>query len=71
MFIYKVIQSLQDVDDMEKINRITGLDDFETDNWCDFGEFEEYPELKQFVTEEEYNALKNENADYVAFRIDR
>lgn len=71
MVIYKVIQSLQDVEDMENINKITGLDQFETDNWCDLSEFDEHSELKQYVTEEEFEAIKNGNTDYIAFRIDR
>ena len=68
--INKVITSFQDVDNMEKINKITGLDPFNTDNWCDLSEFEEYKELKDFITEEEYNALKNGETDYIAFRLE-
>ena len=71
MFIYKVIQSLQDVEDMEKINKMTGLSPFESDNWCDYSVFEENSELKQYVSEEEFEAIKNGNTDYIAFRIDR
>ena len=68
--INKVITSFQDVDDMEEINRITGLNLFNTDNWCDLSEFEEHPELKMYVGDEEFNLLKNKEADYIAFRID-
>ncbi len=66
----KVITSLQDWEDMEEINTITGLNIFSTDNWVDIGEFEEHPELKKFITEEELTALTNGNADYIAFRLD-
>ena len=68
--IDKVITSRQKPDDMEVINDITGLEFWNTDNWCDLGEFEEYPELEQFVEKEELNALKDGKADYIAFRID-
>ena len=68
--IDKVITSRQKPDDMEVINDITGLEFWNTDNWCDKGEFEEYPELEQFVEKEELNALKEGKADYIAFRID-
>ncbi len=68
--INKVITSFQDVDDMEEINIITGLNRFNTDNWCDISEFEEHPELKMYISDEEFNALKNNEADYIAFRID-
>ena len=69
--IDKVITSRQKPDDMEKINEITGLELWmNADNWCDKGEFEEYPELEQFVEKEELNALKEGKADYIAFRID-
>ena len=68
--IDKVITSRQKPDDMEEINDITGLEFWNTDNWCDLGEFEEYPELEQFVEKDELNALKEGNADYIAFRID-
>ena len=68
--IDKVITSRQKPDDMEVINDITGLEFWNTDNWCDLGEFEEYPELEQFVEKDELNALKDGKADYIAFRID-
>jgi hypothetical protein len=68
--IDKVIMSLQKPDDMETINLITNLDFDSTDNWADLQTFEENPELKKFITDEEFNALKNKDADYIAFRID-
>lgn len=70
MYINKVITSLQEPDNMEKINTITGLNVFDTDNWCDLSQFEDTPELKKFVTDEEFQALKDRKADYIAFRID-
>ena len=70
MYINKVITSLQEPDNMEKINTITGLNVFDTDNWCDLSQFECTPELKKFVREEELQALKDKKADYIAFRID-
>ena len=68
--IDKVITSLQDADNMQEINIITGLDMCKTDNWVDLSTFEENPELKKFVTTDELKALKNKDADYIAFRFD-
>ena len=70
MYINKVITSLQEPDIMEKINIITGLDIFNTDNWCDLSQFKETPQLKMYITDEEFNALKEGRAEYIAFRID-
>ena len=70
MHINKVITSFQDVDSMENINILTGLDAFSTDNWCDLGEFEEIQELNKFITEEELQVLKDNSAEYIAFRLD-
>ena len=55
---------------MEKINTITGLNAFDTDNWCDLSQFEQYPKLKRYITKEELKVLKEEKAEYIAFRID-
>ena len=68
--IDKVIMSLQKPDDMEKINSITFVDYDATDNWVDLATFEENPKLKKFISKEDFNALKNKDADYIAFRID-
>ena len=68
--IDKVIMSLQDVDNMEKINDLTEVSFDTTDNWIDFSTIEDIPELKEFITDEEYNALKNKEADFIAFRLD-
>ncbi len=68
--INKVITSLQDAYKMEEINLITGLDLCKTDNWVDLSTFEENPELQQFISEDEITALRNKDADYIAFRFD-
>ena len=68
--IDKVITSLQDADNMQEINLITGLDMCSTDNWVDLSTFEENPELQQFISADELKALKNKDADYIAFRFD-
>ena len=68
--IDKVITSLQDAYNMQEINLITGLDMCSTDNWVDLSTFEENPELQQFISEDELTALRNKNADYIAFRFD-
>lgn len=68
--IDKVITSLQDADNMQEINLITGLDMCSTDNWVDLATFEENPELQQFISADELKALRNKDADYIAFRFD-
>ena len=68
--IDKVIMSLQESDDMERINSITGISYDNTDNWVDIETIEENPELKQYISEDEYDAMLNGEADYIAFRID-
>lgn len=70
MIIDKVIVSLQELDTMEEINKITGLNVFDTDNWCDLSQFEQYPKLRKYITKEELKALKDKKADYIAFRLD-
>ncbi len=70
MYINRVITSSQDVESMENINILTGLDEFSTDNWCDLGQFEEVPELRKFITDEEFQALKDKSAEYIVFRMD-
>lgn len=70
MIINKIIFSYQDPDNMETINTITSLDPFKEINCCDYSEFEQYPQLKQYVTDEELQALKNGDADTIAFRLD-
>ena len=68
--IDRVIMSLQKPYDMEKINRITGIDSFSTYNWVDYSFIEAFPDLKQFLKNEELEALQNRKADYIAFRLD-
>ena len=70
MIIDKVIMSLQKPDDMEQINKLTSLDFDHTDNWVDYSTFEDKPELQKFIDDEKLQALKNGEADYIAFRID-
>ena len=70
MVIDKVIMSLQKPDDMEQINKLTSLDFDHTDNWVDYSTFEDKPELQKFIDDEKLQALKNGEADYIAFRID-
>ena len=64
--IFKVIPSYKEWEEMEEI----GVEPFDTDNWCDKDQFELHPELRNFVTEEEFEAIKNGQTDYIAFRID-
>ena len=71
MVIYRVIKIFQDPEAMEEINKITGIDAFETDNWVDYYTFEECEKLKNYVEKEEIEALKHKEADFIAFRLDR
>ena len=57
-------------DEMENVNKITGLDIYETDNWVDYYEIKSHKKLYKYVSKEEIKALKNGEADYIAFRID-
>ena len=66
MIINKVITSTQEPDNMERINTITGLNIFDTDNWCDLSQFEQYPKLRKYITNEELKALKEGKAEYIA-----
>ena len=63
--IDKVITSLQDADNMQEINLITGLDICSTDNWVDLATFEENPELQKEIDEKVREALrpKEENVE--------
>lgn len=70
MLINKVIFSWQSPDSMEEINKITTLDPFRECNCCDYSEFEQHPQLKEYVFNDELQALKNGDADYIAFRLD-
>ena len=71
MYIYKVIANSQDVEDMEKINKMTGMNEFDTENWCDLEQFELHPKLKDYLTVEEFEELQKGNVDYIAFKVDR
>lgn len=70
MVIFKVIPSYKDWEELEKINKIIGGEPFDTEHWCDKYEFEEKPDLKNFIEEEEFQAIQDGTADYVAFRLD-
>lgn len=58
--IDRVIMSLQKPYDMEKINRITGIDSFSTDNWVDYSVIEAFPDLKQFLKMRNWKLFKIE-----------
>ena len=80
VYIDRVITVRLDPDDMEQVNISTGISPFSTDNWCNFSEFEYIEEsinsgdntktnLKKYVSEAQYDALKNGLADYIVFRF--
>ena len=70
MHVDKVYTVLLKTDDMEKVNKLTGLNKFATDNWCRLWIFEEVPELYDFVSKDEIKLMEDEKADYIAFRLD-
>jgi len=67
----KVVKVYLDPELMEMLNKQTGIDEFETDNWCDKHEFEKVPSIYEFITEEQKQAITNDEIDYIVFRIDR
>lgn len=70
MLINKVVRNYQDPDSMEAINKLTGMSAFETENWCDWDNFKEYPKLKKYITSEKAMALRTGEIDYIAFKLD-
>ena len=70
MHVDKVYTVLLKPDDMEKVNKLTGLNPFATDNWCGLWLFSEVPELYDFVSEDEIKLLEERKADFIAFRLD-
>lgn len=67
MNIYRVVLSIQDYDTMENINKITGSCEFNDENWVNLEVIQEYPNLLEYITDEELNALKNKEIDTVVF----
>lgn len=67
MNIYRVVLSIQDYDTMEKINKITGSCEFNDENWVNLEGIEQFPELLEYITDEQLNALKNNEIDTVVF----
>ena len=70
MHVDKVYTVLLKPDDMEKINRRTGLNPFTADNWCGLWLFAEVPELYDFVSKDEIKLLEERKADFIVFRLD-
>ena len=79
--INRVITVLLEPDDMEKVNVSTGIKPLTTENWCDYSTFVEVEEsiecgdntkinIKQFVSQEHLELLKNKLVDFIAFRLD-
>lgn len=68
--IDKVITKLLKPEQMQTVNKITQIDIFASDNWCGKGQFEETPQLAEFITTAELFAIQNNNADYITFRLD-
>ena len=70
MHVDKVYTVLLKPDDMEKVNKLTGINPFATDNWCGLWLFAEVPELYDFVSEDEIKLIEDRKADFIAFRLD-
>lgn len=69
MIINKVIVSWQEPENMEKINKATGLEYDKTDNWCDIETIQNC-QLEEYLDVDQLKAMLKEEADYIAFRID-
>ena len=68
--IYKVIVEEKDPDTMEEINHINNKWAFNTENWCDKYEFEEYPKLNNYILKENIDLLNTGAADYIIFKLE-
>lgn len=67
MRIVKVILNFQDYDEMEKINKITGANEFNDENWVDLEVIEAHPELLDYIPDEQIESLKKGDADHIIF----
>ncbi|MBR1775958.1 hypothetical protein IJ750_02650 [bacterium] len=67
MRIVKVILNFHDYDEMEIINKITGANEFNDENWVNLEIIEAHPELLKYIPDEQINALKNGDADHIVF----
>lgn len=70
MQIDKVVTVLCNWEDMQEINELTGIDEFATDNWCDKTDFIENKDLCNYIGNDEFKAIMNNEIDYIAFRVD-
>lgn len=68
--IDRVITKRLKPEKMQEVNKITQIDIFASDNWCNKWQFDETPQLAEFVTTAELFAIQNNNADYIAIRLD-
>ncbi len=77
--IDRVITVYLDPDKMEEVNIASGfgVSEFETSNWCDLSVFEydatldkDTKKLIDYITPEQYKALKDGQADYIVFKLD-
>ena len=67
MRIVKVILNFHDYDEMEIINKITGANEFNDENWVNLEIIEAHPELLKYIPDEQINVLKNGDADHIVF----
>lgn len=70
MRICKIISVLLNADNMEEVNDLTGVADFNTDNWCDKSDFKRIPKLYEYLDSYEKEILNNNQVDYVVFRLE-
>ena len=67
--IDRVIMVLVDYDELQEISGSPDYGEESTDFWADLNHIEENS-LQDFITDAQLKALKNGNADYIAFRLD-
>lgn len=59
-----------DIDDMEDVNKLTGLSPEHEINFIDKSIITEYPSICEFIQPERLRLLMQEKIDYIAFRLD-
>ena len=70
MVAYKVVPVYLGIDELEEVNKLTGIYALRECNWCDLSVFEKYPELTKHIHHADYKGLRNGKIDFIAFRLD-
>lgn len=71
VFIDRIAMQYLDIDSMEKVNTITGIDQDHEVNFVDKSVFEEHQQLKEYVeNKNKLILLQKGKIDYIVFRLD-